>query len=187
MIFNTQKYPIDNSFCKYARYTTRTQSFYQYPNPIRPKVENTYPLGPGVKFFSSSNARKNSVSSKIPTLPIPAPDLSWVAYLGLCIFCILLCLKLYSRPQKYTYMYAIHIYDHGACIQFIIQRVLLQIKVALLCSCCCQSKLLLSTFLKPILILSLGDLFLYGTETMMYHLKRQGWRSGFGTARGVRR
>ena len=53
------------------------------------KVENTHLLGPGVKFFSSSNARKNSVSSKIPTLPIPAPDLSWVAYLGLCIFCIL--------------------------------------------------------------------------------------------------
>ena len=53
------------------------------------KVENTHLLGPGVKFFSSSNARKNSFSSKIPTLPIPAPDLSWVAYLGLCIFCIL--------------------------------------------------------------------------------------------------
>ena len=53
------------------------------------KIENTHLLGPGVKFFSSSNARKNSVSSKIPTLPIPAPDLSWVAYLGLCIFCIL--------------------------------------------------------------------------------------------------
>ena len=52
------------------------------------KVENTHLLGPGVKFFSSSNARKN-FSSKITTLPIPAPDLSWVAYLGLCIFCIL--------------------------------------------------------------------------------------------------
>ena len=51
----------------------------------------------------------------------------------------------------------------------------------------CQFKLLLSTFLKPILILSLGDLFLYGTETMICHLKRQGWKSGFGTVRGVRR
>ena len=46
------------------------------------------------------------------------------------------------------------------------------------------SQLSLSTFLKPILILSQGDLFLYGTETMICHLKRQGWRSGFGTARG---
>ena len=45
--------------------------------------------------------------------------------------------------------------------------VLLQIKGALLCSCCCQSKLSLSTLLKPILILSQGDLFLYGTETMI--------------------
>ena len=106
MIFNTQKYPIDNSFCKYARYPTRIRSFYQYPNPIRPKVENTYPLGPGVKFFSSSNARKNSVSSKIPTLPIPAPDLSWVAYLGLCIFCILLCLKtVQSTIEIHIYVY----------------------------------------------------------------------------------
>ena len=26
---------------------TRTRSFFQYPNPIRPEVENTYPLDPG--------------------------------------------------------------------------------------------------------------------------------------------
>ena len=65
--------------------------------------------------------------------------------------------------------------------------VLLQIKGALLCSCCCQSKLSLSTLLKPILILSQGDLFLYGTETMICQLKRQGWRSGFGDGQGVRR
>ena len=81
----TQKYPIDNSFCKYARYPTRTRSFYQYPNPIRPEVENTYPLGLGVncKVFFFLKCKEK---------------LSWVAYLGLCIFCILLCLKLYSRP-----------------------------------------------------------------------------------------
>ena len=36
------------------------------------------------------------------------------------------------------------------------------------------------TFLKPILIICQGDLFLYGTETMICQLKRQGWRSGFG-------
>ena len=57
----------------------------------------------------------------------------------------------------------------------------------LLCSCCCQSKLSLSTFLNLILILCQGDLFLYGTETMICHLKRQGRRSGFGTFKGVRR
>ena len=76
------------------------------------KVENTHLLGPGVKFFSSSNARKNSFSSKIPTLPIPAPDLSWVAYLGLCIFCILLCLKtVQSTIEIHIYVYNPHLWS----------------------------------------------------------------------------
>ena len=104
------------------------------------KVENTHLLGPGVKFFSSSNARKNSFFHP-KFQPCLSRPLIWVGLPTLvCVFSVF-----------------------------------------------CQFKLLLSTFLKPILILSLGDLFLYGTETMMYHLKRQGWRSGFGTARGVRR
>ena len=40
------------------------------------------------------------------------------------------------------------------------------------------SQLSLSTFLKPILILSQDDLFLYGTETMICQLKRQGRGQG---------
>ena len=30
-----------------------SQSFYQYPNPIRPEVENTYPLGPAHEHGST--------------------------------------------------------------------------------------------------------------------------------------
>ena len=36
--------------CQYPnpnRTRTRTRNFFQYPNPIRPEVENTYPLDPG--------------------------------------------------------------------------------------------------------------------------------------------
>ena len=75
------------------------------------KVENTHLLGPGVKFFSSSNARKNS-NSKIPTLPIPAHDLNWVACLGLCIFGFLLRLKTVQSTKKmYIYVYNPHLWS----------------------------------------------------------------------------
>ena len=43
----------------------------------------------------------------------------------------------------------------------------------------------LSNFLKPILILCRGDLFLYGTETMICQIKRQGDGRGLGRPRGA--
>ena len=59
------------------------------PNPKFLAIPEPDPSQSWKYIPAEPNARKNFVSSKIPTLPIPAPDLSWVAYLGLCIFCIL--------------------------------------------------------------------------------------------------
>ena len=61
----------------------------------------------------------------------------------------------------------------GRKYMFIGKKLIVPLNV--LCSCCCLSFTFTSNFLKPILILCPGDLFLYGTETMIYQIKRQGW------------
>ena len=57
--------------------------------------------------------------------------------------------------------------------------------IVLLCICWWQSQLSLSNFLKPILILCQGDLFLYGTESLICPINRKGsWVGCLGWQRG---
>ena len=84
----TQKIPVQyfcyptipdwsNIWCKYPypiRTRTRTRSFLQYPNPIRPEVENTYPMVPGdkVTYWAVRWQLKNE---NFPVQEIPDTDI----------------------------------------------------------------------------------------------------------------